>query len=81
MVLKNKNSLEKSSDCFQKCIELDPLNYKFYVDKASVMNQLEKYDESLLLLNKSLELNPQCIESYIEKGKLKIKINNLISYK
>ena len=73
MVLKNINSLEKSMDCFQKCIELDPLNYKFYVDKASVMIRLEKYDESLLLLNKSLELNPQYIESYIEKGKFIIK--------
>ena len=48
---------EDSIDLYQKCIEIEPNQFDFHAKKANSFFSLEKYDEAILAINRSLELN------------------------
>lgn len=48
--------LDKSLDCFNKSVELNPYNARYWYSKGVVLTVLERYDEALDCYNSSLEL-------------------------
>ena len=40
------------------CVEIDPNDFQFHAKKARSIFNLGKYEEAILVINKSLELSP-----------------------
>jgi tetratricopeptide (TPR) repeat protein len=52
-----------AEEAFKKALKLSPLNPTLYLDYAALLLQLERYNETIALLNKALEVQG------IDKGK------------
>ncbi len=48
---------DDSADFYQKCIEIEPNEFDFHAKKANSFFNLGKYDQAMLAINKSLDLN------------------------
>ena len=69
---------EQGNECFDKCIELDPLEKEFYLNKAWSIYGQKYYYASLQYINVAIHMNlsTKCVmhkdlfdlEAYCEKG-------------
>lgn len=58
MVKLNLGEVEKSIECFDKVIELDPINPDAYARRGTAMESLGDYNGAKKFLEKALELKP-----------------------
>jgi len=47
--------LDKALECYDKAIELNPLEMIYYSNKAAVLTNMKKYDEVMEVLDLALE--------------------------
>lgn len=63
-----KNDLLKSQEHFQQCLRRNPRHVEAWVNLAAVNEQLGKYPEAFLALDRALYLHPQHARAYYNKG-------------
>jgi hypothetical protein len=51
-------------------INLDPLNFQFYLDKLNCLKNFTQYNEAFDLINLMIEKFPTSAEAFYEKGEL-----------
>ena len=66
------NQLENAINCYDKSIELNPVESSLYYDKALMLIKLEKFKEAIPVLEKVIELDPKNHSASGELGRLKI---------
>ena len=69
---------ELGNECFDKCIQLDPQEKEFYLNKAWSLYGIKNYEASLQYINIAINMNlsTNCrvhkdlfdLEAYCEKG-------------
>ena len=59
---------EKAIACFDKAIELNPVDAKAYNDRGLAYLDLEQYELAIENCDKAIELNPKLTEPYNNRG-------------
>lgn len=58
------NGMSKSIEYYNRCIDLNNQFYLAYIDKAAILEQLHKYEESISTLKRAIEINPNIGNAY-----------------
>jgi tetratricopeptide (TPR) repeat protein len=75
--LNQLNRYDEALFCFNKTIDLDPLDKKAYYAKAFAYEKLDQYEEALKNMNKFLELEQNSSYGFAFKGEI---LNKLEKY-
>ncbi|WP_407461377.1 tetratricopeptide repeat protein, partial [Methanobrevibacter sp.] len=76
LILYNLKEFDEANDICDCLIEKEPKNAKNYCLKSMILFEEGKYEESLGLIQKTLELNPDCEDAIELKEKIETKMHN-----
>jgi tetratricopeptide (TPR) repeat protein len=54
--------------CYDKALEIDPMNADAYYKKGLSLSTIEKYAEAIVCYDKALEIDPMNADAYYKKG-------------
>ena len=54
--------------CYDKAIEIDPMNADAYYKKGLSLSTIEKYTEAIACYDKAIEIDPMNADAYNNKG-------------
>jgi len=57
-------------DCFDKAIDLDPLNYLAWSNKGLILKKLNRKEDAIACYDKAIEINPKFPNAWFNKGVL-----------
>lgn len=63
-------SAQKAMECFDKAIDIDPLNYLAWSNKGLILKKLERGEDAVLCYDKAIEINPKFPNAWFNKGVL-----------
>lgn len=63
-----KENYSEALKLFEKAIELEPNNGKYWMSKGRTLRELENFEEALKCYTKGIELEPNNVEFWIKKG-------------
>ncbi len=66
--LRTAKKYEKSIKYFDKAIQKNPKNYKYYTARASARRVVGQYSKAYSDATRGIELNEKCINGYYEQG-------------
>ena len=67
-------SYEEAIDCYNRAIEIDPLNEEAWYAKALSLENLRRYEEALECYNKAIENNQYYEDHWVFKAECLIKL-------
>lgn len=70
------SGMENSLKYFDECISLNNEFYLAYIDKAAILNSLERTTEKITLLEKAIEIDPNCSNAYMMLAKTYLEQSN-----
>ena len=65
----HKNEFTEALTWFEKAINRNPSFEESYCNKATTLNQLERYEEALIFVCKAIDMKPKYYEALAVKGK------------
>ena len=68
--LDNLKRHQEALECYEKALELDPLNPAMLTNKGVCLNNLKRNSEAIDCLNKALDLEPQDVDAFLIKQHL-----------
>ena len=60
----------KAMECFDKAIDLDPLNYLAWSNKGLILKKLNRKEDAIACYDKAIEINPTFPNAWFNKGVL-----------
>lgn len=66
----NEGDAQKAIACFDKAIELEPLNYFAWANKGLILKKLDKREEAILCYDRAIHIQPNYPNSWFNKGVL-----------
>jgi predicted O-linked N-acetylglucosamine transferase (SPINDLY family) len=66
--MKDEKSQSKCLKAFEKSIELSPQHYPAYINLANELSAKKDYEEAILLLSRSISIEPALSDAYFNKG-------------
>jgi tetratricopeptide (TPR) repeat protein len=60
----------KAMECFDKAIDLDPLNYLAWSNKGLILKKLNRKEDAIACYDKAIEINPKFPNAWFNKGVL-----------
>jgi tetratricopeptide (TPR) repeat protein len=61
---------QKAMECFDKAIDIDPLNYLAWSNKGLILKKLARGEDAVLCYDKAIEINPKFPNAWFNKGVL-----------
>jgi chemotaxis protein methyltransferase CheR len=73
----NLGNLEEALFWSEKAVAADKLNAEYYHLHATILQEMEKYDEAVVSLNRAVFLNPNLVAAHFALGNLFIRAGNM----